>query len=120
MIEEMHDDIVENLFNGDVYRLAEDLINIGYTKIDYKNIDKIDLMIFAGRRFANISEDRVVLSKDELNDEIHFASRKGYDQASKETANNIIDLIKTFCPDKKFVETITHIIQERYGAEIKE
>ncbi len=40
-------------------------------------------------------------------------------KARKETAEKIIDLIKTFCPDKKFVEAITRIIAERLGVEIK-
>jgi hypothetical protein len=34
-----------------------------------------------------------------------------------EMAEKIIDLIKTFCPDKKFIETISHIISERFGVE---
>lgn len=45
---------------------------------------------------------------------------EGILKGSKETAEKIIDLIKAFCPDKKFVEVITHIISERLGVEIKE
>lgn len=42
------------------------------------------------------------------------------EQASKETAEKILDLIKTFCPNKKFIEIISHIIAERFGVKIKE
>lgn len=63
-IEEMAKDIVRSS-SLDVYQKAEYLIGLGYTKIDYKNLDNIDLMIFGGKRFEYIPKDRVVLSREE-------------------------------------------------------
>ena len=103
MIEEMAELIDQRLMlargvlgsmnKGAGYWVAEALVNLGYQKLP---------------------KDSVVLSADE------FANLKKYiyEKGSKETAEKIIDLIKTFYPDKKFVETITHIIRERF--EIKE
>lgn len=76
-----------------------------------------------------IDKDSVVLMREEYekgkqdyNYQIHRAlvEEGRVDKARKETAEKIIDIIKTFCPDKKFIETITHIIVERFGVEIKE
>ena len=36
-IKEFQNDIIDNLFNGDTYKLAEDLYNAGYRKIDGEN-----------------------------------------------------------------------------------
>lgn len=44
---------------------ANKLLDLGYTKIDYKNIDNIDLMIFGGRRFEYVHENRVVIPSEE-------------------------------------------------------
>ena len=93
--------------------------------------------------FQNISIDKekqieeklmeLRLDKQELMNEISEKNNKialleetiecikfNVDFTRKETAEKIIDLIKTFCPDKKFVEVITRIISERFGVEIKE
>ena len=87
--------------------------------------------------YQKLPEDSVVISREEY--EIYDVVKKGYPndmsclaeklteishnsykKGSKETAEKIIGLIKTFCPDKKFVEVITRIISERLGVEIKE
>jgi hypothetical protein len=86
-----------------------------------------------------LPEDSVVLSREEY--KLLFDIKKKFETADgdeitavsllmwlkeltaqerKEAAEKIIDLIKTFCPDKKFIETISHIISERFGVEIKE
>ena len=81
--------------------IADHLYNAGYRKID---------------------KDSVVFLKEEY-DKLKYAwitDSDAYKKGSKETAEKIIDLIKTFCPDKKFVEVITRIISERFGVEIKE
>lgn len=91
-----------------------------------------------------LPEDSVVLSREEYKNLKHYENEmyrlqgvvdtltnEGWDildekeekirkAERKETAEKIIDLIKTFCPDKKFVEVITRIIAERFGVEIKE
>jgi hypothetical protein len=43
-----------------------------------------------------------------------------FDLKGKETAEKIICVIKTFSYDKEFTKTITRIIAERFGVEIKE
>lgn len=58
----------------------------------------------------------VIMSREERDE----WKKKIREQAQKETAEKIIDLIKAFCPDKKFIEVITRIISERLGVEIKE
>ena len=69
MIEEMYQEFLDykastpcEVFS---YRgMCENFIKLGYTKIDYKNINNIDLMIFAGKRFAQIPDGAVVLTED--------------------------------------------------------
>lgn len=82
-------------------------------------------------------KDSVVLSKEEYEElqvgkDFDYGYHEGYKNTEayyenfklpkerKETAEKIICLIKTFCPDKNFIETITRIISERFGVEIKE
>ena len=84
-----------------------------------------------------LPEDSVVLSREEYEElqigkDFDYGYHEGaknteayYEnfelpKARKETAEKIIDLIKAFCPDKKFVEVITRIISERLSVEIKE
>lgn len=68
-------------------------------------------------------KDKKLLTEENYNKLCHlayFGYDDAYEKGSKETAEKIIDLIKTFCPDKKFIEVITRIISERFGVEIKE
>lgn len=68
-------------------------------------------------------KDKKLLTEENYNKLCHlayFGYDDAYEKGSKETAEKIICLIKTFCPDKKFVEVITRIISERFGVEIKE
>ena len=68
MIEEMANDIQKAVNGCAKYwaeLIAKHLIKQGYTKIDYKNIDNIDLMIFKGKRFVAVPEGSVVLDRQE-------------------------------------------------------
>ena len=99
-------------------------------------------------RFTVVFEDSVVLSREELSKRDYEFRQIGYDeclrdnpkkdkyikklehkidqlnakldQSSKETAEKIIDLIKTFCPDKKFIEIVKGVIKKQFGVEIKD
>lgn len=92
---------------------------------DYAEIDNEKLRSF----LALLPKDSVVLSREELNELIKIKEnclelmKQGEQQIvniSKETAENIICIIKTFSYDKEFTKIITRIIAERFGVEIKE
>lgn len=70
-IKEMVDDIVDNLFNGGIYRLATDLYDLGYRKIP---------------------KDSVVLTREEYDILIAVENEK-INQAHKETAKKCRDFI---------------------------
>jgi hypothetical protein len=73
------------------------------------------------KHYQLVDKNSVVLSKEEYGSKLQDAYDNGVQfgkkWGSKETAEKIIDLIKTFCSDKKFVEVITRIISERLGVE---
>ena len=91
--------------------IAKQIYNAGYRKLPK-----------GAKVFIPTDEKYAILSKEEYErfcgQTINIAKVKA--QSSKETAEKIIQLIKTFCPDKKFIEVITRIISERLGVEIKE
>jgi hypothetical protein len=96
------EELENKIKRGNYYDVVK-LVKLGYRKID---------------------ENSVVLTEREheiaMTHQYDVGFGFGYKKGSKETAEKIICLIKTFCPDKNFIETITRIISERLGVEIKE
>lgn len=47
------------------FEIAKAVLSLGYTKIDYNNIDNIDLIILKGKRFVAIPENSMFISNEE-------------------------------------------------------
>ena len=107
VIKAMYNDIdfAKYLYDKDIRKLPKDSVVL--SKEEYENIyEQAEQNVLANIADGGTSCDWCIKEHEK--------------KASKETAEKIIDLIKTFCPDKKFIETITQIIRERCSVEIKE
>lgn len=76
-IKEMVDDIVDNLFNGGIYRLATDLYDLGYRKIPK------DSVVLTREQIAEIVSNHNQINKDMV------------EQARKETAREFAERLKS-------------------------
>ena len=126
-----HEESMRLCYNSQL-EIAIKLHNAGYRKLPK------DSVVLTREEYEKLTAPRVFVSKKQLSEKELAEKLKnfnygiiGVDESSieiiptraeieKETAEKIIDLIKTFCPDKKFIEIITHIIRDRCGVEIKE
>ena len=93
---------------------AEKLYNQGYRKVK-------DSVVLSREEYENLLREKDELLNDRF--AVCHALReqaKQLENKEKETAEKIIDIIKTFCPDKKFVEIIKRIIAERLGVDLGE
>lgn len=137
-IEEMAKDVYENVYlEGHFPKSTSKAIARFIMEQGYRKLPK-DSVVLSREEYEKLTAPRVFISKKQLSEKELAEKLKnfnygiiGVDESSieiiptraeieKETAEKIIDLIKTFCPDKKFKEIITHIISERLGVEIKE
>lgn len=84
---------------------------------------KSNCVVLSREEYENIyeqAEQNVLANISDGGTSCQWCIEQHEKKASKETVEKIIDLIKTFCPDKKFIEIITRIISERFGVEIKD
>ena len=125
-IEEMAKDIPYLTLSRRVFASMTEMKNVGWTLSEEDNKLIAETLISNG--WIKPDKDSVVLLREELNNIENKCFDNGFDKgaeigranASKETAEKIICLIKSFSYDKEFVKIITRIISERLGVEIKE
>lgn len=130
----------DDCITGSEEMLAKHLVKQGYTKIDYKNIDDIDLMIFGGKRFEYIPEDSFVLTNDNAGELANLIVTSPQMQSvmsdlinawQKEIAEKIYWALRKECfsPSRGYYESdgfsaidliLRDIIAKEFGVEIKE
>ena len=71
------------------------------------------------QNIRKLTKDSVVLSKEEygskLQDAYDNGLKWGTEWGSKETAEEILNLIKIFCSDYEFIEIIKNVITKEFG-----
>ena len=102
LVEKMAKDIPFLTLDRDVYVSSDRMEKRSWTLSEEDNKLIAESLVVSG--WTKLHKNSVVLSEDEYNDEFHLASRKAYDQGSKETAKEFIKGIMCVSSDPSWRE----------------